>query len=92
VTPKVFFDFEFQFKSGEALHVTAEEGRDLIAADAERVRLELRLSEDCVEEIIVHRAELAYMRTTKRTVQPETPVDTRPWEMPNPRQPLGAPV
>jgi hypothetical protein len=71
MTAKVFFDFEFQFKSGESLHVTAEVGRDEIAADAERVRLELRLSDDCVEEIIIHRSELAYMRTMKRTVTPE---------------------
>jgi hypothetical protein len=57
--------------SGEPLYLSAEEGRDRITADAERVRIEKRESPDTVEEVIISRATLLYWRTTKRTVKPE---------------------
>jgi hypothetical protein len=69
--PKVLFDLEFCFKSGETLYISVEEGRDSIAADEARVKIMLRQSDDAVEEIIVSRSELSYMRTLKRIVRPE---------------------
>lgn len=75
IEPKVLFDLEFQFKSGDTLCLSAEEGRDRIAADEARVRIEIHQSDDVVEEIIVTRSELAYMRTIRRAVKPETRVE-----------------
>lgn len=74
-TPTVVFDFEFHFQSGSSLFTTAQEGRDRISADDARVRLELRHESGDVEEVIVHRSTLAYMRTTKRTLEVEPPKD-----------------
>lgn len=73
--PVVIYDFEFGFLAGGApLFITAHQGRDHIAADEARVKIELHPDEDTVEEVIVSRASLAYMRTTQRTVQPEPTV------------------
>jgi len=74
--PKVQFDFEFHFASGAAAFFTAEEGRDKIAADEVRVRLELHPDPATTEEVIVSRAALAYMRTTRREIEPETQLHT----------------
>lgn len=67
----VRYEFEFGFLNGQTQFFTTQEGRDRMAIDAERVRLELHHEPDAVEEVIVHRSALAYMRTTKRTVQPD---------------------
>lgn len=70
--PRVYYDFEFLFLNGQRECYTAEEGRDRIAADDARVRLELHHTEDAIEEIIVHRSALALMRTVKRIIHPDT--------------------
>lgn len=73
----VHFDFEFGFLSGETQFFSAVEGRDKIAADDARVRLELHPDDATVEEVIVHRSALSYMRTTKRTVTAEPTFDQK---------------
>ena len=70
-TVTVQFEFEFGFLNGSTQYFTAQDGRDRIAADDARVRLEIHHDEATVEEIIVTRSALAYMRTTKRTVTVE---------------------
>ena len=72
---KVFYDFEFCFINGQMPCFTVEEGRDKVAMDQERIRLEIHHFPTMVEEVIVLRSALAYMRTTQRTVQP--PVQTQ---------------
>jgi hypothetical protein len=75
--PKVFIDCEFQFANGQSLFVTAEPARgDLLAQDAERVKLTLKPDDTTHDEVIVHRATLAYERYTKREVPAES--ETRP--------------
>ena len=70
--PKVFIDCEFQFASGQTLFVTAEPSRgDLLAQDAERIKLTLKPDDATHDEVIVHRATLAYERYTKREVPAE---------------------
>lgn len=71
--PITRYECEFGFLNGHTQFFTVIEGRDIYAADTDRIRLELH-HEDSVEEVIVHRASLAYMRTTKRVVQPEPQV------------------
>jgi len=70
---KTVFEFEFGLTNGTVLYETAEGGRDVIAADAERVRLEIHEGDGSVREVIVNRAPeaLAYLRTTKREVPVE---------------------
>lgn len=70
--PTIVYDFEFGFIQGPPQFFTAVEGRDTIeTADEHRVRLELHPDADTIEEVIVTRASLAYMRTTTRTVPVE---------------------
>jgi hypothetical protein len=69
--PKVLFDFEFAFMSGQTLYVTAEDGRDRIAIDDLRVLIQVKTTPEQLEETIVHRGALAYMRMTKREVAQE---------------------
>lgn len=73
--PTVVFDLEFLFIGGQSLYVTATEGRDSIRADDARVRLELHPDPLTVEELIIHRPQLAYMRTVKRTAAPEVTIE-----------------
>lgn len=73
--PRVVFDFEFQFAHVAPLYASAEEGRDTIAADEARIRLELHPEPGVTEELIVQRSELAYMRTTKREIAPSVTVE-----------------
>ncbi len=68
--PITTYDIEFGFLNGSTQFVTVQEGRDRIAVDDVRVRAELHPDPDTVEEVIVHRSALAYMRSTKRTMQP----------------------
>ena len=73
--PIVYYDFEFGFTHGGMVSLTAQDGRDRIAADEARFQLEIHHSETEVEELIVHRdpRSLAYYRCTKRTVLPDPP-------------------
>lgn len=74
--PLVLFDFEFCFRtSGVKEYFSAQDGRDKIAIDDARMRLELHPDPQTIDEIIIQRAELAYMRTTKRTVAPEATIE-----------------
>lgn len=72
----MYYDFEFCFTNGAVQCLTAVDGRDTIAADDQRVRLELHQDADTVEEVIISRSQLAYMRTTKRTVHPPATIDS----------------
>lgn len=53
---------------------TAMEGRDEIGASEERIRLLLHPDPQTIEEIIVNRAQLVMLKTTKRVI----PEDTQP--------------
>lgn len=64
----VYFDFDVLYLNGHREFFTAQEGRDLITADNARLRVELRPSDDLREEIIVHHAAVAQIRTVKREV------------------------
>jgi hypothetical protein len=69
-TPKVLYDLEFYFTDGDEHFVTVEEGRDRMAADDERVKIELHPTDDEVIEDIIHRQHLNRMRTTKKIIKP----------------------
>ena len=73
--PIVTYDFEFGFLNGTKEFYTAIEGRDRMGIDEQRVRLELHPDEATVDEIIITRSALAYLRTTKRTVMPPTQLE-----------------
>jgi hypothetical protein len=70
----VWMDIEFRFASGDSLCVSVQEGRDLVAADAERIRVVIR-DGDGVDETIISRPLLNYFRTTKRVVKPEATIE-----------------
>jgi hypothetical protein len=70
----VWMDIEFRFASGDSLCVSVQEGRDLVAADAERVRVVVREGDD-MEEIIISRPMLNYFRSVKRVEKPEATTD-----------------
>jgi hypothetical protein len=72
--PKVLLDLEFHFASGEPLIVSIEEGRDVIAKDDARFRIQVNHSEAEIEEHIINLPTVQRMKTVKRTVQPEKPV------------------
>jgi hypothetical protein len=69
---RIEHDLEFCFGDTQ-VHVTIVEGRDRIAADDQRIRVEQHPTDDLVEELIIDRSKLLYMRTTKRTLK-EDPV------------------
>jgi hypothetical protein len=71
--PKVLLDLEFHFASGEPLIVSIEQGRDSIAQDARCYRIEIRHSAAEIEEHIIEKP-VQRMKTVKRTVQPDKPV------------------
>lgn len=73
--PIVMYDFEWGFQSGDKQFITAIEGRDRIARDDVRMRVEAHTSEHVTEEIIVHLGTLEYERTTKRTLVDEAQAD-----------------
>lgn len=54
---------------GPSLFLTAEEGRDRITIDEVRVLIQVKPDDGSIEETIVHRNALSYMRTTKREVE-----------------------
>jgi hypothetical protein len=72
--PKVLLDLEFHFASGEPLIVSLEEGRDIIAKDDARFRIQVNHSEAEIEEHIIDLPKVQRMKTVKRIVQPETKV------------------
>ncbi len=68
-TPTIVYDFEFAFMhGGPSLFITAEDGRDRITIDDLRVLIQVKPDDGSVEETIVHRGALAFMRTTRREV------------------------
>lgn len=73
--PTILYDFEFGFLNGTTQFFTVQEGRDTKAADADRIRLVMHPDEATLEEVIITRSALAYMKTTMRKVQPETMID-----------------
>lgn len=75
--PVVTYDFEFGFLSGAApLFVSAQQARDEIAIDAERIKLTIHHDPETVEETIIQRQSLSYQRFTKRTLKAEAEKET----------------
>tara|TARA_R110000737_G_scaffold89969_1_gene122394 strand:+ start:297 stop:560 length:264 start_codon:yes stop_codon:yes gene_type:complete len=68
----VIYDFDFRFRNGHELQFSAEQGRDVIAADDHRVKVQLRQSPECSEEIIVYLEDTSYHRIIQRTVEDES--------------------
>lgn len=73
--PTELVDLEFSFTNGQSLTVTAELGRDTIDGNNTHVRLFLHPAEGVHEEVLVTRSALAYMRTTQRTLKPQSQTD-----------------
>lgn len=74
-SPRIVYDIECQFRSGEPLTVHVDEYRgDLVRMDDRLINIHLKPEDGVTEEILVHRAELAYMRTIRREIQPEVTV------------------
>ncbi len=67
--PKVLLDIEFYFYGGHVLQTTMEEGRDTIAEDDARYRIELHPSETETVEHIIDRSRVERMTTTRRIVE-----------------------
>ena len=67
---RVTYDFEVGYLNGTTQFLTAEEGRDSIAVDDQRLKVVLRPDEQTFEEYLVNRSALAYLHTIKR-VHPE---------------------
>ena len=73
--PIVTYDFEFGFLNSTTQFYSAVDGRDRFGLDEQRVKLELHPDDATVDEIIITRSALAYLRTTKRTVTPPTQLE-----------------
>jgi hypothetical protein len=72
VSPTVFYDYEFGFRTRPCETVTAQEGRDVIdREDGARVHLVLRPEPNVTEDITVWLADLAYLRVVRREVVQE---------------------
>ena len=67
----VVLDCEYGFLNGTSEHYTVDTRRDDIVMDDERVKITLKPDVNTVDEILITRSALAYMRTTQRTIVPD---------------------
>ncbi len=73
--PRIVYDIEFQFRDGGRETVHVEEARgDRILIDDTVVSVQLNPEPGVSEDVLVTRAELAFMRTIRREIQPEVTV------------------
>lgn len=71
---QVYIDVEAHFRSGRLLCLSVLEGRDVLSTDGQHVRVELNPTPDATDVHIFDKADLDYLRTTRRVVEPETQV------------------
>lgn len=72
--PVEYVDYEVGLTTGAVLYATLELGRDLAEDDplTPTIRLLTRHSADHLEELLITRQTIAYVKRIQRTVQPET--------------------
>lgn len=66
--PVILFDFDILLKSGHRELISAQQGRDPIAMDEHRIRLELHESPLVTTEIILDRSDIAILKVTRTEV------------------------
>jgi hypothetical protein len=74
---KVLYAFEFGFTNGTPVYVQAEEGRDRIVSTMDSLELTVRPAPETVEETVIYRKDLAYLRKVTTTIEDEAPVDAQ---------------
>lgn len=74
--PTTFYDFEFHFLHGVApVLITAEDGRWSLNQPSGRIVFQYRASDGVTDELNINGGTLAYVRTTKREVQPVSTIE-----------------
>lgn len=74
-SPRVVYDFEFLFTNGQRESIAVEEGRDVVEVGDAVIRFELHPEPSLSEEILVTASSVAFRRTVRREVAPESTTD-----------------
>jgi hypothetical protein len=69
--PAIHLDLTIVLRNGLELFEQVQVGRDEIALSDDRIRIERHPSPHEIEELLVTRADVVYIRTVRREIPPE---------------------